>query len=199
MALTVQPLAGFPAVNSALLSPTNGTPTDAITNAYSPSTAQNISFYVEDTTQCSTYVPTPGTVWVAGILDAPGVQPGRVFPCDNGSGTTPQKVLPTLVQVILVYETGGSIQEFGQTTSNTAPGNFVVVLSPATGGLDSGVYPFGYTVGSGAGANPVAITLQGGAYTASTANTTSTLAPQPQQVFKLSLNAMLITASSSTG
>src|SRR5258708_28383583 len=98
MALTVAPLAGFPAINSTLQR-TAGTPT--ITAAPALGSYTNGVF-----TQ-------GGTQFVAGILDSQGINPSRIFLADNntGSGTTGATIpLPTLVTVTQVSAHAQSIQ-----------------------------------------------------------------------------------------
>ena len=144
-----------------------------------------------------------GTQYVAGLLDQQGINPARIFKCDNGTGsgssgsTIP---LPTLVSVTAVSANGQSIQELPSTTFETTPytgyAGFVVILNPAPASADDGIYPTGFT-----NAIPPSYTntpgwvSQGGAYT----GTTTTGYPQPQMRFFVSIAAMLILASTSTG
>lgn len=185
MALSVAPLAGFPANNSALLNPANGSPVDAAAFSYSA----NPSVFVEDANNTFTY--TPGsTTYVAGVLDKSGVQPSRIFTANNTGANQAAIPLPTLISVTLIDQASASIQEFSSTTAIVSePGNFIVLLLPAAGSLEDGVFPLGYP-------GPVGWTAQGGAY--SNANAVTGY-PQPVMEFKLSFNAMLILASTQYG
>lgn len=177
MALSVAPLAGYPAKNSALTG-IGGTPTDAATYTFTN------SVYTQS-----------GTQYVAGIIDKSGSQPARLFEADNNTGTGTQgtKLLPTLVSVTVVSSFGSSIQELpsttGQVTGALGYSGFIVLLNTVAASGDDGVYPLGYV-------GPVGWTAQGGAYT----NASPTVGyPQPQMRFFVSLNAMLILSSTSTG
>ena len=195
MSLSVATLAGFPAVNTTLQR-SAGSPTDAITHAYTN----------------GVYTPTPGAVWVAGILDQQGVNPSRIFHADvgasggsGGSGST--IALPTLISVTQVSAVGSSLQEMptNYTTANsgfiessnaTGYAGFVVLLSAATGQMDDGMYPLGYDNATLVNSDVPGWTSQGGAYT----NASITVGyPNPQMRFYVTMNALLIIASTSTG
>lgn len=188
MSLTVAPLAGFPAINSTLQR-TAGTPTVSA----NPSTGSYTS---------GVYTQS-GTQYVAGILDQQGINPSRVFFCDNntGSGTTGATVpLPTLVTITQVSAHGQSIQNLDPATfmytDKVGYSGFIVVLSAAAGQLDDGVYPLGYDNATTTHANVPGWTSQGGAYT----NAAPTVGyPNPQMRFFVSFNAILLLASTSTG
>lgn len=172
MALSVATLAGFPAVNSALLPGPPPAPTDAATFTFTN------GVYTQGSTQ-----------YVAGILDREGVVPSRIFT------TNP---LPTLVSVTLVSISGQSIQELMTTAPATSFAGFNIVMTPGVATSDEGIYPLGYPVAGGptgqGGAQ--AWTLQGGAYTNANA---AVGYPQPQLRFFVSFSALLILASTSTG
>ena len=186
MSLSVATLAGFPAINTTLQR-SAGTPTVGITNAYTN----------------GVYTPTPGTVYVAGILDSQGVNPSRIFFADNntGGGTVGATVpLPTLVSVTEVSAHGQSIQNLEANSfaynDNVGYSGFIVVLTPAEPSADSGGRLGGYYGGTTATAN--------GAYTLTevpgyTAQAPTKGYPQPQMRYFVTLNALLIIASTSTG
>jgi hypothetical protein len=192
MALSVATLAGYPAINTTLQR-SAGTPTDAITHAYSS----------------GVYTPTPGTIYVAGILDQQGINPSRIFQCDNNTGgaATGTKTLPTLVTVTQVSAHGQSLANlpsnytggpsFNEVTDATGYAGFLVVLATVNAQTDSGVYPLGYNNQTTFQPNDVpGWTSQGGAYT----NAAITVGyPQPQMRFFVTMSALLIIASTSTG
>lgn len=191
MSLSVAPLAGFPAINSTLQR-TAGTPTDAA----SPSTGSYSS---------GVYTQS-GTQYVAGIIDQQGINPSRIFFCDNGTGSGSQYPsssfpLPTLVTITQVSANGQSIQELPSTSfevvNHIGYSGFIVLLNAAVGGPDDGFYPLGYDNAIAPSyANVPGWTSQGGAYT----NAAITVGyPNPQMRFFLTFNAMLIFASTSTG
>jgi hypothetical protein len=167
MALSVATLAGFPASQSALV---GGSPTDAATYSYTN------GVYTQG-----------GTQYVAGLLDREGVVPSRIFT------TNP---LPTLVSVTQVSASGQSIQELATTNPATSFAGFLVIMTPAPGSSDDGIYPLGYTA-QGQNLNSAqAWAVQGGNYGAMT----STVGyPQPQMRFFVSFSALLVLASTSTG
>lgn len=189
MALSVAPLAGFPAINSTLQR-TAGTPTDSA----NPSTGSYTNgVYTQG-----------GTQYVAGIIDQQGINPSRIFFCDNntGSGTTGATVpLPTLVTITQVSAHGQSLQELPSTsfevTDKVGYSGFIVVLNAAIAGADDGLYPLGFNNAIAPSfANTPGWTSQGGAYT----NAAITVGyPNPQMRFFVTFNAMLILASTSTG
>lgn len=195
MSLSVATLAGFPALNTTFQRSV-GTPTDAATYSFTNG------------------VYTPGsTVYVAGILDQQGVNPSRIYFCDNNTGgatTGATVVLPTLVSITQVSANGQSLQElpsnystgisYNEVTPATGYAGFVVLLNAAIASADDGVYPLGYNnATNGAGpvnyANVPGWTSQGGAYT----GTTTAAYPNPQMRYFVTMNALLIIASSSTG
>jgi hypothetical protein len=191
MSLSVATLAGFPSINTTFQR-SAGTPADSATYSFTN----------------GVYTPTPGSVYVAGILDQQGVNPSRVFFADNGTGggTTGTVHLPTLLSVTQVSAHGQSIQELDSNYSGSVSYNsytdavgyagFVVLLTPATASADDGVYPLGYDNAIlPSYANTPGWVSQGGAYT----GTTTTGYPQPQMRFFVTMNALLIIASGSTG
>lgn len=189
MALTVAPLAGFPAINT-FYQRSHGT---------GPTITENPA-HASYTNGVYTQV---GTQYVAGIVDAQGINPSRIFYADNGQGgassgsTIP---LPTLVSVTQVSQHGQSIQNLDPSTfmyqDNVGYSGFIVLLNAAPGQLDSGVYPLGYNNAVDTHANVPGWTSQGGAYT----NAAITVGyPNPQMRFFVSFNAILLLASTSTG
>lgn len=169
MALSVAALAGYPAVNTTLQR-SAGTPTDAITLAFTN------GVYTQS-----------GTKYIAGILDLPGVVPSRLFPCDNNTGgaTAGTIVLPTLVSVTQVNAHGQSIQELPSTSFEVSDAvgyaGFLVVLTPAAGSTEDGI---------------TAVNVNVPGYTSATPTASY---PQPTMRFFVSMSAMLIVASTSTG
>jgi hypothetical protein len=189
MALTVAPLAGFPAINT-FYQRTAGTPTITENPAHGSYTS---GVYTQS-----------GTQYVAAILDAQGINPSRVFFADNdtGSGTTGATVvLPKLVSVTQVSAHGQSIQNLDPSTfmyqDKIGYAGFVVVLNATPASADDGVYPLGYDNATVLEpSNTPGWTTQGGAYT----NAAVTVGyPNPQMRFFVSMQAMLILASTSTG
>jgi hypothetical protein len=194
MALTLAPLGGFPAINT-YYQRSAGTPTVTENPAHGSYTSG---------------VYTPGsTTYVAGILDQQGVNPSRIFFADNdtGSGTTGATVkLPTLVSVTQVSANGQSLQELASNYSNSVSYNeyanavgyagFLIVLNAALGTSDDGVYPLGYDNATFANPNVPGWTSQGGNYNT---NGVTVGYPNPQMRYFVTLNAMLILASTSTG
>lgn len=184
MALSVATLAGFPAINTTFQR-SAGTPTDAATFSFTN------GVYTQS-----------GTQYVAGIIDHQGVNPSRIFFCDNntGGGTQGTVVLPTLVSVTQVSAHGQSLQELPSTSFEVSDAvgyaGFVVVLTPAEPSMDSGGTPAGW---SGGPVNKNAITetlIQVPGYT--TASPTVGY-PQPQMRYYVTASALLILASTSTG
>lgn len=198
MALSVAPLAGFPAINTALQR-SAGTPTISM-NPSSGSYTNGV--YTQS-----------GTQYVAGILDQQGVNPSRIFFADNntGGGTTGATVaLPTLVTITQVSAHGQSLAElpsnypsgpsFNEYTDQVGYAGFVVVLNATLASADDGIYPLGYNnavsnSGPANYANVPGWVSQGGAYT----GTTTVGYPNPQMRFFVTANALLILASTSTG
>jgi len=196
MALSVATLAGFPAINTALQR-SAGSPTDTATYSFSSG------------------VYTPGsTTYVAGILDQQGVNPSRIFFADNtsggGSSSTSNVPLPTLVSITQVSAHGQSLQELASNYSGSVSYNeyldqvgysgFQIILNAAVASADDGVYPLGFNNAiTGAGPANYADTpgwvSQGGAYT----GTTTVGYPNPQMRFFVTLNALLIIASTNVG
>lgn len=201
--LTVMTLAGFPAINTTLQR-SAGTPAanDGITHAYATGTAPAAS-----------YVPSPGTIFVAGILDQQGINPSRIFYADNGTGGGSQGTyyLPTLISVTQVGTHGQSLQElpsnrtansYDESADAVGYAGFIVLLSAAAGQPDDGIYPLGYdnailaSGGPGNYANVPGWTSQGGAYT----NAAITVGyPNPQMRFFVSMSALLIVAGTNLG
>lgn len=203
MSLSVATLAGFPSINSAVYgargdvnSSSAGTPTDAATYSFTN------GVYTQS-----------GTSYVAAIIDQQGVNPTRIFFSDNGTGpgstvgSGNSVALPKLVSVTQVSANGQSIQSFPSNYSNSVSFNefaaysgqagFVVVLTPAAASVDDGVYPLGFdnAILNSSYANTPGWVSQGGAYT----GTTTTGYPQPQMRFFVTMNALLILASTATG
>jgi hypothetical protein len=195
MALSVATLAGFPVINTTFQR-SAGTPTDAATYSFTSG------------------VYTPGsTTYVAGILDQQGVNPSRIFFSDNttgGGSTGVSTVLPTLVSITQVSAHGQSLQELASNYSNSVSFNeyadavgyagFQIILNAAVGTSDDGIYPLGYNNAvTGAGpanyANVPGWVSQGGAYT----GTTTVGYPNPQMRFFVTMNALLVIASTSIG
>lgn len=191
MSLSVATLAGFPAINTTFQR-SAGTPTDAATYSFSS------GVYTQS-----------GTQYVAGIIDQQGINPSRIFFSDNdtGGGTTGTVHLPTLVSVTQVSAHGQSIQELASNYSSSVSYNeyadavgysgFIVLLTPATGSADDGVYPLGYdnAIPNTTYTDVPGWTSQGGAYTGAV----TVGYPQPQMRFFVTMNALLILASTSTG
>lgn len=156
-------------------------------------------------------VYTPGsTTYVAGILDQQGVNPSRIFFSDNGSGQSgTETVLPTLVSITQVNASGQSLQELASNYSNSVSFNeyvaatgysgFQLILNAASGTADDGMYPLGYNNAINSGpafyANVPGWVSQGGAYT----GTTTTGYPNPQMRFFVTMNALLVIASTNVG
>lgn len=192
--LTVAPLGGFPAINTYYQRGFTSTPTITENPAHGSYTS---GVYTQS-----------GTQYVAGILDQQGVNPSRIFFSDNGqgSGSTGATVnLPTLVTITQVNAHGQSLQELATNYSSSVSYNeyadvvgyagFVVVLNATPGTSDDGVYPLGYDNATMSHPNTPGWVSQGGAYT----GTTTTAYPNPQMKFFVTLNAMLILASTATG
>jgi len=198
MALTVAPLGGFPAINT-YFQRTAGTPT---VNENPGHASYTSGVYTQS-----------GTQYVAGILDQQGVNPSRIFFSDNntGSGTTGATVaLPTLVSITQVSAHGQSLQELASNYSSGVSYNeyadvvgysgFLIVLNAAVASADDGVYPLGFdnaitNSGPADYTNTPGWVSQGGAYT----GTTTVGYPNPQMRFFVTLNAILLLASTSTG
>jgi len=191
MALSVANLAGFPVINTTFQR-SAGTPTDAATYSFTNG------------------VYTPGsTVYVAGILDQQGVNPSRIFFSDNGTGggsTGSTVILPTLVSITQVSANGQSLQELASNYSNSVSYNeyanavgyagFQIVLNAALGTSDDGVYPLGYDNATLSHANVPGWTSQGGNYNT---NGVTVAYPNPQMRFYVTMNALLIIASTNVG
>jgi hypothetical protein len=196
MALTVWPLGGFPVINTALQR-TAGTPTIGMNPA---SGSYTNGVYTQ-----------AGTQYVAALIDQQGINPTRVFFADNNTGgaTTGGTVpLPTLVSITQVSAHGQSIQELPSTTFEVSDAvgyaGFLVVMTPAEPSPDSGGF-------SGAGQTQNKAGYFGGPTNQSTGDQTLIQAygyvagnpvlgyPQPQLRYYVSLNAILIVASTSTG
>lgn len=200
MALSVWPLAGFPAINTALQR-SAGTPTDTMNPASGSYTA-------------GVYT-APANTYVAGILDQQGVNPSRIYFADNntGGGTTGATVnLPTLVTITQVSANGQSLQELASNYSSGISYNeyanavgyagFLVVLQATPAGYDDGIYPLGFNNAiNNAGpvnyANTPGWTSQGGNYSQSVGVTVNY--PNPQMRYYVTANALLIIASTATG
>lgn len=192
MALSVATLAGYPSLNTTFQR-SAGTPTDAATFAFTN------GLYTQGATQ-----------YVAAILDQQGINPTRIFFTDNntgGSTTGGTVVLPTLVSVQQVSAHGQSIQELPSTTFEVSDAvgyaGFLVVLTPAEPSMDSGGsananqgYLAGYYGGptNQSTGDKTLIAVPG--YTSATP---ATGYPQPQMRFYVSMSALLILASTSTG
>ena len=188
MSLSVATLAGFPAINTASQR-SAGTPTDAATYSFTNG------------------VYTAGTVYVAGILDQQGVNPSRIFFSDNatGGGTTGTVNLPKLVSITQVSAHGQSLQELASNYSGSVSYNeyadavgysgYQLILNATPASADDGVYPLGFDNATTLNPNAPGWTSQGGAYTGAT----TTGYPNPQMRFFVTLNALLIIASTATG
>lgn len=201
MTLSVATLSGFPARNTTFQSATGGSKT-----AGTPTDAATYSF--------TSGVYTAGsTIYVAGILDKAGVNPPRIFGADNGTGGASSGstiVLPTLVSITQVSANGQSLQELASNYSNSVSFNeyanaigyagYKLILNAAIASGDDGKYPLGYNnaiTNSGPAnyANVPGWVSQGGAYT----GTTTVGYPNPQMRFFVTMDALLIIASTSTG
>jgi hypothetical protein len=147
---------------------------------FQPTSGQN--WYAAGTpTDAATYSFTnglytqSGTQYVAAIIDREGVVPSRIFGADNATGGSSQGtvLLPTLktVQQLTVIDNLG----------NTGYGGFIVTLTPAPGTPNDGITP---------------VLTDAPGYTS--ASPTSSY-PQPTMPFKVSNDALLILASTSTG
>lgn len=190
MALSVATLAGFPAINTTLQR-SAGTPTDAATFAFSS------GVYTQGSTQ-----------YVAGIVDQQGINPSRIFFSDNntGGGKVGTVPLPTLVTVTQVSAQGSSLQEmptnyvgsssYNEAANATGYAGFVVVLNAATPSDDSGGRVGGYYGGLNNQNNGVFTLNEVPGYTA---QAPTKQYPNPQMRFFVSMNALLILASTSTG
>lgn len=194
MSLSVATLAGFPSKNTAFQR-SAGTPTDAATFSFTNG------------------VYTPGsTTYIAGFLDAQGVNPSRVFNVDNGTGgaTGGTISLPTLVSITQVSAHGQSLQELASNYSGSISFNeyadavgyagFQIILAGYPGGGDTGKYPLGYNnaiTNSGPGnySNVPGWVSQGGAYT----GVTTTGYPNPQMRYYVTMHTLLIIASTNVG
>lgn len=192
MALSVATLAGFPSLNTTFQR-SAGTPTIAATFSYT-----------------NGVFTQGGTQFVAAIIDQQGINPTRVFFADNNTGgaaTGGTVVLPTLVSITQVNAHGQSIQELPSTTfeSSDAVGfaGFLVVMTPAEPSMDSGGSANanqGYSAGYYGGltnqdtGNQTLVAVPG--YTSATPTKGF---PQPQLRYYVSMNALLILASTSTG
>jgi hypothetical protein len=193
MALSVATLAGFPALNSTLQR-SAGTPTDAITLAYTS------GVYTQS-----------GTQYVAALVDQQGINPTRIFFADNNTGgaaTGGTVTLPTLVSITQVSAHGQSIQELPSTSfevsDNVGYAGFLVIMTPAEPSADSGGSSRASDTQNLAG-------YYGGKTNQDTGNQTlvqvpgyttaspSLGYPQPQLRYFVSFNALLILASTSTG
>jgi len=192
MALSVATLAGFPSINTTSQRAA-GTPTDAAT----------FSFTNGVFTQ-------GGTQYVAGILDQQGINPPRIFFTDNGTGsgsTGGTVVLPTLVSITQVSATGSSLQSlpsnyttsgggFIESANATGFAGYVVLLNAATPSADSGGRVGGYYGGLTNQDNGIFTLNEVPGYTA---QAPTKQYPNPQMRFFVSVNALLILASTSTG
>lgn len=202
MALTLATLSGFPAVNTTFASnkvpsfyPTGVAVTG--TNSPSPTVAATYSY------STSTTFPTNGkpvytqgsTQYVAGIIDSTGIVPARIFYASNGSGySSATQPLPTLNYIIQHQYT----DPYGITLYE----GYSVVLNPAEPGPDSGqsagtgnINQVGASVAVTQYPNePVLVQAQG----YGTGSPTATY-PQPLMFFKLTMNAILILASTQYG
>lgn len=184
MALSVASLAGFPSINTTFQR-SAGTPTDAATFSFTN------GVYTQGSTQ-----------YVAGLLDVAGVVPSRLFYASNNTGGAANGtvVLPTLVSVTQVSSHGQSIQELPSTTfevsDNVGYAGFIVVLTPAEPSADSGGSPAGYYGGltNQMIGSETLVNVPG--YTTASP---SVGYPQPQMRFYVSMSALLILASTSTG
>lgn len=154
----------------------------AVNTTFQPTSAFGAWAAAGTPTDAATYSFTSGlytqsgTSYVAALIDKEGVVPSRIFGCDNGTGggsVGSTKPLPTLK----------TVQEMTTTDpyGNTLVGGYIVTLIPAPGSSSSGV---------------TAVLTDAPGYT--TASPASSY-PQPNLVFKVSLSALLILASTSTG
>lgn len=191
MALSVATLAGFPAINTASQR-SAGTPTDSATFSFSSGVYTQV-----------------GTQYVAGILDAQGVNPSRIFFADNntGGGTVGATVpLPTLVSVTQVSAHGQSLANFpsnypsgpsfNEYTDAVGYAGYVVLLNAAQPSADSGGRIGGYYGGLNNQNNGVFTLTEVPGYTA---QAPTKQYPNPQMRFFVTANALLILASTSTG
>lgn len=189
MALSVATLAGFPSINTTFQR-SAGTPTDAATFTFTNG------------------VYTPGsTTYVAGILDQQGLSPSRVFFSDNntGGGTTGTLILPTLVSITQISAHGQSLQELPSTTFEVADAigyaGFLVIMTPAEPSMDSGGRTGGVYGGPNSANNGISTLIPAQGYPSGIGTGPSPVAgyPQPQMRYYLTMSAMLIIASTSTG
>jgi hypothetical protein len=190
MSLSVATLAGYPAINTTFQR-SAGTPTDAATYSFTNG------------------VYTAATVYVAAILDSQGINPSRIFQCDNNTGgsTTGTKTLPKLVTITQVSAHGQSIANlpsnytggpsFNEAADAVGYSGFQIVLNAVAGQSDDGMYPLGFNNTTLLEpSNTPGWTTQGGAYS----NAAITVGyPNPQMRFFVSMNALLVIASTSTG
>lgn len=190
MALSVATLAGFPSKNTTFQR-SAGTPTDAATYSFTNG------------------VYTAGsTIYVAAILDKEGVNPPRIFGADNGTGGASSgstKILPTLVSITQVSANGQSLAELASNYSSGVSFNeyanavgyagFQIVLNATAGGGDIGMYPLGFDNATMNNPNTPGWVSQGGAYTGAT----TVGYPNPQMRYYVSMNALLIIASTNVG
>lgn len=190
MSLSVATLAGFPSVNTTFQR-SAGTPTDSATFSFTS------GVYTQG-----------GTQYVAGIVDQQGINPSRIFFTDNntGGGTVGTVVLPTLVSVTQVSATGSSLQElpsnynggptYNEAANATGYAGFVVLLNAAQPSQDSGGRVGGYSGGLTNQDNLAWTLTEVPGYTA---QAPTKQYPNPQMRFFVSMNALLILASTSTG
>lgn len=191
MALSVATLAGFPSINTTLQR-SAGTPTDAATFSFTNGVYTQV-----------------GTQYVAGILDQQGVNPSRVFFTDNntGGGASGATVnLPTLVSVTQVSAHGQSLQElpsnyvggpsYNEAADAVGYAGFIVLLNAAVPSADDGQWPLGYNNATLGHANVPGWTSQGGNYGVTGVTVGY---PNPQMRYFVTMNALLILASTATG
>jgi hypothetical protein len=191
MSLSVATLAGYPSINTTFQR-SAGTPTDAATFSFTN------GVYTQS-----------GTQYVAGILDQQGINPARIFFCDNntGGGTKGATIpLPTLVSVTQVSAQGSSLQElptnyvgsatYNESANATGYAGFVVLLNAAIPSDDSGGRVGGYYGGLNNQNNGVFTLNEVPGYTA---QAPTKQYPNPQMRFFVSANALLVLASTSTG
>lgn len=202
MALSIATLSGFPAVNTTFAS--NKVPTFyptgvAVTGTNSPSPTVAATYsYSTSTTFPTTGKPVytqSGTQYVAGIIDAQGIVPARIFYASNGSGySSATQPLPTLNYIVQHQY----VDPYGITQYE----GYSIVLNPAEPGPDSGqssttgnTNQFGASTAVTQYPNePILVQAQG----YGTGSPASSY-PQPLMFFKVTMNALLILASTQYG
>lgn len=208
MALTIASLAGFPAINSAFAStkvPTFYPTGVGVTGSNSPSPTVAATYSYSTSTTFPTngkQVYTQGsTQYVAGIIDQQGQVPARIFYSNNGSGnySNTTQILPTLNYIIQ--------NQYTDPYGFTEYGGYVVVLTPAEPGPDSGqsattgnVNQFGASTAVTQYPNePILIPAQGYPTGTGTGPSPTSGYPQPLLQYPVTNYALLLLASTQYG